>query len=198
MVASDALIGYLDKWKNEEYYPYDLDKAKEMLAKSNYNGEELEMLVSSGNVTKRTSQMIQSYLAQAGIKVKLNIVDMALYTASRLDGTQYDMTISTVGGGGDMAGLWAIRFDSKAYKTGDATSRHDSVLDEMLYQTWIPEGWTDENIDAVHKYLMENMYAYGMAQPKVMNVYSNKVNLMEPVYTDRGAIEVTACKYAPK
>ena len=196
-VASNALIGYLEKWKTEEYYPYNVDKAKELLAQSDYNGEELVILATSSSIMQRICQMIQSYLAQVGINVKLNLVDMALYTASRLDGTQYDMTLNTVGGG-DLPSMWSIRFDSAAYKTGDATSRHDTVLDELLYKTWTPDGWTEENIDAVHQYLKENMYAYGMAQPKVMGIYSKKVNMLEAVYTDRGAIEVTACKYAAK
>lgn len=198
-VTSDALIGYQEKWKTEDYYNYNVDKAKEMLAQSDYNGEELEILTVSSNITQRIAQMIQSYLTQVGINVKLDIVDLALFTATRLDGTKYDMLLNLVGGGvAELPGVWSIRFDSAAYSTGDATSRHDTVLDEMLYKTWALDGWNDENIDAVHQYITENMYAYGMAQPKVMNIYSNKLNIQEVVYTNLGAIEVAACKYGSK
>lgn len=192
-VASDAAQNYLQKWKGEDYYNYDVNKAKELVAKSGYKGQELTLLTTSDTTMQRISQMIQAYLAQAGIKLKLNVVDLALYTATRLDGTKYDIVINTVSSV-DLPSLWSIRFDSKAYKTGDATSRHDTTLDELLYKTWVPSGWNDQNIDAVHKYLKDNMYAYGIARPQAMDIYAKKLNITKVGKTPTGALEITACK----
>ncbi len=196
-VASDILDGYQDKWHDEDYYTYDIEKAKELLAQSNYNGEELIILTTSSSTFQRIAQMIQAYLSQIGVKVKLNIVDRALYTASRLDGTQYDMVLNHVAGN-ILAELWSIRFDSAAYKTGDATSRRDPVMDQLLYDTWTIDGWTAENINKVHDYLKENMYAYGMVQPMVMDIVSKDANMTKLAYTYTGAVEPTACEYKPK
>lgn len=191
---ADTSVGYLEKWKDEEYYPYNLEKAKELLAQSNYSGEELVLLAGSNSTTQRLCQMLQGYLLQAGINVKLNLVDQALYTATRLDGTQYDMTINTVGGD-SLPDHWSIRYDSQAYKTGDATSRHDETMDGLLYQAWTRDGFVEENIDAVHQYLKENMYAYGMVQPENIDVWRTDLGMTKAVHTNKGSVDFSASVY---
>lgn len=191
---SDSSLGWLEKWKEEDYYPYDAEMAKEYLAKSNYKGEELVLLATSSSTMQRISQMIQGYLLQAGITVKLNLVDQALYTATRLDGSQYDMTINTVGGE-TLPDHWSIRYDYQAYKTGDATSRHDEKLGELLYKTWTKAGFTEENIDAVHQYLKENMYAYGMVQPENIDIWRSDIGLTKVVHTNKGSVDFTASTF---
>lgn len=192
--VADTSVGYLEKWKNEEYYPYNVDKAKELLAQSNYKGEELVMLATSSSSTQRICQMIQAYLLQVGINLKLNLVDQALYTATRLDGTQYDVTINTVGGD-TLPDHWSIRYDPKAYKTGDATSRHDEELGALLYKAWTHEGFTEENIDAVHQYLKENMYAYGMVQPENTDIWRTDLGLTKAVHTNKGSVDFLSSVY---
>ena len=129
--AANTAVGYLEKWAEEDYYPYDPEKAKELLAQSNYNGEELVLLAGSNSTSQRLTQMIQGYLAQVGINVTLNLADQALLTSIRLDGSQYDMFINTVGGDW-LADHWSTRYDMNAYATGDACARHDEGLAEML------------------------------------------------------------------
>lgn len=192
--VADTSVGWLEKWNDEEYYPYDVEKAKEYLAQSNYQGEELEILAVSSSTTQRICQMVQGYLLQIGINAKLNLVDQALYTATRLDGTQYDMTINTVGGE-TLPDHWSIRYDYQGYKTGDATGRHDEELGELLYETWTQEGFTEENIDKVHEYLKENMYAYGMVQPENIDVWRADIGLTETVHTNKGSVDFSASVY---
>ncbi len=191
---ADTSVGYLEKWKSEEYYPYDVDKAKELLAESNYNNEELVLLSLSNSTMQRNSQMIQAYLLQIGINVKLNLVDQALFTSTRLDGTQYDLVLNTVGGD-NLADHWAVRYDMNAYRTGDATSRHDEVLAEMLYRTWSVDGYTPENIDEVHTYIKDNMYAYGLVQAEIVTIWRKDIGLTDQVSTFRAGIDFVASLY---
>lgn len=192
--VANTSVGYLEKWDEEEYYPYDPEKAKELLAESNYNGEELVLLSGSNSTSQRLCQMIQGYCAQVGINVKLNLADQALLTSIRLDGSQYDMFINTVGGE-MLPDHWSIRYDMNAYPTGDGTARHDEVLTEMLYSTWTKEGFTEENIDAVHKYLKDNMYAFGMVQPNNIDIWRTEIGLTEPVRTSKGSANWAASVY---
>lgn len=191
---SPIMIGYNEKWESEEYYPYDVEMAKSLLAESNYNGQTLTILASSATFSQRLAQMMQSYLMAAGINVELNVVDPALYTATRLDGTQYDMVINTIGGT-YLSDAWAIRYDPAAYSTGDATSRHDYDLAELLYTAWTPEGWTEENIDAVHYYLKDNAIAYGMVNPQNMAIWRNDIGLENEVKEIAGYIAPAASTY---
>ena len=129
----------------------------QLLEESDYNGETLTLFAT--NSSQRMCEIIQSYLLAVGINCELNLVDMALYTASRLDGTKYDMTINTISAT-YLADHWSVRYDPAAYSTGDATSRRDETLGNLLYTAWTPDGYTTENIDAVHYYLKDNAIAY--------------------------------------
>ena len=88
-------LGYLDTWTKEENYQYDVEKAKEYLAKSNYGGETLEILASSSAANERLCTMIQAYLLEVGIQTKLNLVERSLYTAMTYDGTAFDIEYSS-------------------------------------------------------------------------------------------------------
>lgn len=189
-------IGFLEKWKNEPYYEYDAEKAKELLAASNYNGETLTILCSSSTFVSRLAQMIQNYLSAVGIKAELYSVDMALLTSIRLDGTKYDMFLNTIGGT-YLPDHWSIRYDPAAYETGDATSRHDNDLAELLYKTWTVDGFTEENIDEVHNYIKESAIAYGLVNPQSFTIWRNDAGLVKEV---RGGltnyVNPAACQFA--
>lgn len=193
-VCTPRHIGYNPAWESEEYYGYDPDKAKELLAESNYNGETLSLLCSSATFNSRMSQMIQSYCSAVGITVELDMRDMAGITAVRLDGTQYDMFINTIGGT-YCADHWSIRYDPNAYATGDGTSRHDYTLGDMLYKTWTVDGYTQDNIDAVHNYIKDTAIAYGLINPKFFTVYRNDAGLSNEVLEFAGYMMPSACTW---
>lgn len=192
--AVESVVGYLEKWNDEKYFPYDVEKAKEYLAKSNYKGEELELLCMSDSTTQRLAQMIQNYMLAIGINLKLNIVDSALFSASRFDGAQYDMIVISAGAG-SLPAFWSNRFDSTAYEKGDGTARNDETLTDMLYSTWTREGFTEENRDAVRRYINEHAYAYGMCLPTNVNVYSSRLSIDKTVMLPAGCIDFAACTY---
>ena len=194
--ASPRLLGFNEKWKSEDYYGYNPDKAKQLLKESGYNGEKITILSTSSAFASRLAQLLQNYLVSIGINCELNSIDMALYTAIRLDGSKYDMVINTVGGT-CLADMWSIRFDPAAYKLGDATSRKDQTLAEMLYKTWTYEGWTEENVDAVHYYIKDNMYAYGLVNPQVFTIWSEKLNMQKVVKGGiSGFVSFPSCQFS--
>lgn len=188
-------IGANEKWKTDEYYSYDLEKAKQLVAESSYDGRTLTILCGTASFSSRLAQMVQNYLLAAGLKVELYQADPAQLTAIRLDGTKYDLFTNTIGGV-YLTDAWAIRYDPAAYSTGDGTSRHDYVLAELLYKTWTPEGWTEENIDEVHTYLKDNAIAYGMVNPQNMVIWRNDIGLENEVKEKCGYIAPAASTYA--
>ncbi len=193
-VCPQTMLGFNEKWLEEDYYSYNVEKAKQLLAESGYNGEPISILATSSTLTQRLAQMLQSYMMAIGIKVELNVVDMALYTSIRLDGTQYDIVLNTIGGT-FLTDHWTIRYDPAAYKTGDATSRRDTVLGELLYKTWTPSGYTEANIDEVHNYIKDNAIAYGMFNPQTIVVIRKDAGLEEEVLEYQGYIAPAASKF---
>ena len=195
ILADNGLLGFDEDWMSEDYYSYDPEKAMQLVEESGYNGEPLVLLSTSSAFASRLGQLIQNYLLAVGINVELNAVDMALYTAIRLDGSQYDMTINTVGGT-SLADQWSIRFDPAAYSGGDATGRNDQVLAQMLYDTWTLDGWTKENIDAVHDYIKDNAIAYGLVNPQVFTIWNNNLNMEKVVKGGiSGYVMFQACQF---
>lgn len=188
-------VGFNEKWRDEDYYDYSVDKAKEKVAESSYAGQSLKLLCSSNTFSQRLAQMIQSYLMEAGINCELLSGDMAYITSVRLDGTKYDMFINTIGGT-YLPDAWSIRYDPKAYSTGDATSRHDYELGDLLYQCWTPEGWTEENIDKVHYYLKDNAIAYGLLDPYNFCIWRNEIGVENVVHGGFGYIAPAASTYS--
>ena len=186
-VCSPRHIGHNPEWDNNLYYQFDVAKAKEYLAQSNYKGEELVLLTGSSTFVTRLATVIQAFCMQIGVNIKINSVDAAQLTAIRLDGNQYDMFINTIGGT-YCADHWAIRYDPNAYQLGDGTARRDMVLGEMLYKTWTVDGYTQENIDAVHDYILSNGIAYGLIDPTTFCVWRNASGLQEEVKEFAGYI----------
>ena len=193
-VCNPTQIGYNKAWEQDDYFGHDLEKAKQLLAESNYNGEELSILCSSSTFVTRLAQMIQAYCGEAGINVKVDSRETAQMVAIRLDGTQYDMFINTIGGT-YCADHWSIRYDPNAYATGDGTSRHDYTLGDLLYKTWTVDGYTEENINQVHEYLRDNAIGYGMLLPTVFNVYNARLGITDYVLYTNNGLAVQACTY---
>ncbi|MCF0135149.1 MAG: ABC transporter substrate-binding protein [Lachnospiraceae bacterium] len=171
--------GYQTSWESEEYYTFNQEKAKELVAESNYDGT-TSMKILVGQWGSRVAEIIVNELAAVGIKAEVFSPEAALLMAIRLDGSNYDMFINTIGGT-YLPDHWSIRYDPNAYATGDGTSRHDYVLGELLYKTWTVEGFTTENINEVHNYLKDNAIAYGLFNQNNFCVYSNKLTLEKEV-----------------
>ena len=76
----DMCPAYAGRPEGYDVVPYDIEKAKEYLAASNYNGEEFKILVQSGTVFDTVAQIIQAQLMEIGINCTVNAVDSATFT----------------------------------------------------------------------------------------------------------------------
>ncbi len=186
--------GYLDEWKNEEYFPYDVEKAKEELAQSSYKGEDLSLMISNVASMSRMAQMIQNNALEIGINIKLNPLDNAGFAAQRLDGSAYDMIIIS-NGADSLTNFWSTRFDSTTYKLGDATGRNDAVLTEMIQKTSTRANFTKDNINAVRNYINDNMYGYGIVHPLALDLIAASAGVKEYVETSFGTVDLMASTY---
>lgn len=186
--------GYLDEWKSEEYFPYDLEKAKEELSQSSYKGEELSLMISSVSTMSRMAQMIQNNCLEIGVNIKLDPLDNAAFSAQRLDGSKYDMIIIS-NGGDSLTNFWSTRFDSTTYKLGDATARNDMTLTDMIHEISTHTNFTPENINKVRNYINENMYGYGIVHPKSLDLIRTSAGVKEYVETSFGTVDLLSSTY---
>lgn len=78
-----------------------VDKAKELLAQSNYDGRTLRLLCNSNATITMMWTIIAENLRQAGINAELKVIEGTTYGAYR-DGTsgEYDLAYAGPGNGG--------------------------------------------------------------------------------------------------
>ena len=79
-----------------ETIEYDLDKAKELLEQSSYNGEVFRFNTVSGTANESAAQIIQGQLIELGIDCQVNAVDSASYFAMS-DAGEYDAQLRASG-----------------------------------------------------------------------------------------------------
>ena len=78
-----------------EAMSYDIDKAKEYLAASNYSGEQLTIICVSGSTEESIAKIIQGDLQTAGINAQVNPIDGASYWAKYYEPTSYELSLNT-------------------------------------------------------------------------------------------------------
>lgn len=78
-----------------EAYPYDVEKAKSLLAEAGFeNGFSTKLLVDSGKpLHRQVAQALQSYFAAVGVKVEIQLVDGATHWTTTKSG-DYDMAVA--------------------------------------------------------------------------------------------------------
>ncbi|MCL6452778.1 MAG: ABC transporter substrate-binding protein [Alicyclobacillus sp.] len=85
-ILPPAMPGYNQNLPANVNYPYDPQKAKELLKQAGYpNGFTVDMLITSDSTTAKLAQSIQNDLAQIGITVNLKPENSASYLQDAMD-----------------------------------------------------------------------------------------------------------------
>lgn len=192
--GSDLNIGFQEKWKDEPYYPYDADKAKELLAEAGVNDGDLKLtiLCDTDEVRVKIAQMIQSYLQQVGIQAEVTSFDQALWNTYQTDPTKFDINISYNGAYGYITRIWN-QLNSTRYAEHNMAMVRDNTLDGLLITAAVSQ--TPEDIDAAKQYMVENAYHYGLFHKDLYFVTSNK-KIVDPVYNIRSNFVPGASTYS--
>jgi peptide/nickel transport system substrate-binding protein len=139
-----------------EPYGYNLDLAKEYMAKTNYNGEEL-VLMSNPNVPKPedVGLAIKDMVAKIGINLSVQVVDGTTFNARR-DERDWDLTL------GQLAfpdGLATRMFNTVLTDASRTDYKNDSVMNDIrAYTNALNDTTRIPLVTKVVKALEEDMY----------------------------------------
>jgi ABC-type transport system substrate-binding protein len=159
--CSDAAGDYNPKWDTEDYYDFNLDKAKQLLAESGYNpSRKIRFMLQSGSTANATGAVVQDCLAKLGMEVEILAYDQALFNTYKFDSTQWDIIQDAKGTSGSVTDAWASCFDNRGFQNGTANFVHDDKFQELLMRSI--EIHDAASIDEYHYYLKEKAYAIGM------------------------------------
>lgn len=98
-LSSSYIIGHSNPWYSEsgkEYYNQkNPDKTRQLLQQAGYNGEEFTVVVSSQYPAfYNAAVVVERELKDAGVNVKLDVVDWATYLTKSRDANAYDAFIT--------------------------------------------------------------------------------------------------------
>jgi len=89
-----------EEWKTgREYYDYNVEKAKECLAESSYNGETLVVLFEDGDQRVPSWVLMQAMLNEVGINIEMKVAERSVINELHYDFTAWDIMSDTMGGG---------------------------------------------------------------------------------------------------
>ncbi|MBQ3705026.1 MAG: ABC transporter substrate-binding protein [Clostridia bacterium] len=194
---SPAVSGdYLEKWKNEDYFDYNLEKAKELMAEAGYPDGGIEVTLMYQNSTNATSGLtvLQNNLADIGVKVNLMPADQALFNSYKYDDTKWDIIVDSKATSDFATAVWENCFDTKAFTNGSACFTHDDELQRLLMEAASSATHSEETLDAFHSYLKEKAYGAGLFEFQTFYVFQSGVT--ETQQDGFGNMTVTGLTFA--
>jgi ABC-type transport system substrate-binding protein len=196
VLGNSNFIGYLAKWDTENYYDYDLDKAKELFAASGAKaGLTVTLLGQNDPRTGLVAQVIQASLAELGITVNISQVEPPVFNTEIYDPTKWDLAINAAAGGDYIFSPWQLMLDQKRYNGTASNWFKDDQLQQLMDTAADQSTFNDANVDAAWQYIKDQDYMLGLLS-YVNNIVS--VSGVTSVYLDfRGFVVPGACEYAP-
>ena len=185
------------QWENEDYYDYDPERAKELLAQSGYNGEEIVILVST-NYAAKVAEVVLSYLNAVRINASISQVETAVYNSTtKNDKTAWDVRIEQFGNPfGFVAAAIAGNFDKSRFGEDRYTTNFyiDDELQTLLAAAVNVTTHNDETVSALHNYMKDKMVSLPFMSLQAYSVYRDSV-VKELKFTVRGALLPGNCIY---
>ena len=116
----------------EKIYPYDPDKARKLVAEAGYpKGVDISWLLLNTNEYKQMGEAVQSMLAEVGIRVKFDTVDVSQYTLFRRPPPgRGDVLMVRWGGRPDPLQTFQEAVGGKASPWGPAVPEIDTLIDQ--------------------------------------------------------------------
>lgn len=169
---TQTLPDFNSDWLSREYYAYNVEKAKECLKNSNYDGSSLKILIESDSDFEKESQIIQNCLLVVGIKAELVVVDTALFTAYRYDPEQFDIQIQSSGSSDYAINSWVQNCDTSEINTSNMGVQ-DLELYAILMEAVNTAPNNPEAIEEFYNYITDNAMYIGLGN-RIKSVVTTK------------------------
>jgi ABC-type transport system substrate-binding protein len=195
--ANASYGDYNAAWDEEDYYDYDADKAAELLAASNYEGQSIRIMYITSTAMDAVAQMVLAYFNQIGVTAELVPYDSMMFQSAQYDSTSYDVLLKNNGSTDYIVNQWKLCWDSRDFSEttgGTANFVEDDKLQELMETCLKTDTYSEESLDAFHDYLTEQCYGYGIVEGPINIVHSGYITNV--ALDIRNQILPGACEYA--
>lgn len=167
---------YEDYYKNENnYYKYDVDKAKELLASSGYDtSEPLTLLCSSDAASTEIAEIIKNFLAPIGLTVEIEAIQSQMLSNYETDPSNWDMYVLQYASTDYAVNVWEKVLNAAKHNGKTINFVDDEQLQTMLSDVRTIEGHTEESVEAMHDYIVDGAWCMGLVQGILYYATSDK------------------------
>ncbi|MGM9602078.1 MAG: ABC transporter substrate-binding protein [Faecousia sp.] len=190
---------YQDEWDDQNYYDYNVDKAKQLLSQAGYEPGELSVVILTDQMPAHTMmvQIIAEQLRVIGIDSTIESYETALFNTYKADATKWDILVTLNGGSAYNAQMWQWNLDNTYYSYGNAIFCVDEQMQSLLEACLDPATYGSEAINAFSSYLNEQAYAMAIYSPQVFSVAKEGIHnlrVFDNPFPQK--IYANACEYA--
>jgi ABC-type transport system substrate-binding protein len=192
-VASD----FSPSWNNRDYFEYNPEKSRQLLAQAGYKPGDLKLRILVVNVGSyvRACQVIQQHLAEVGIELQINAYDDSLQTTYLTDQTKWDLTWGFRGCDDYVTFTWGLIFDADSYKWGGTSNFiYDDKLQNLWKQVSNVDTHSDVTVKAFEQYVNDNAYGLGVYQ-NMAYIVGNGSLIKEWMVREGGDLIPGSCTY---
>lgn len=186
-----------DSWTTEEnYYQFNLDKAKEYLDKWGGDPASLNLVILGSNDTSTNNEieLMQSFFSAIGVSSELKPVDSAQINTFMDDDTAWDVLVCKNATNAYVPNLWKNLLSAENYAWGGTRNFvYDDELQDIINTARSLNGHSEETVQKGHEYIIENAYGYGLCN--FMCNYVVPSNCTDVVSSFKGAILPGGCTY---
>lgn len=188
---------YNTAWDSEDYFGWDQDKAAQLLEDAGYPGgtglPELTIMCEIQEDFENICTVIQGYLLQIGVNVKIASYDSAMFNSLETDSDSWDLLLKSGASTDYLVNIWKLYWSESNYDGHTLNFVYDDTLQGLLKTALTPETHTQENVDAIHGHIKDNCYALGL---NTYNSYVVGTPSVSSVFLDsRNCVIPGACEY---
>lgn len=173
--ANPECIDYNSEWDSEEYYEYNIEKAKELLVSSGADiSKTIRIMYPQTTNNKSMAQIIQSYLLELGLNCELLGYESALYQTYKYEAGEWDIILDQ-----KQSVDYVTSLASTLQVSGDTPAIclvNDEKMQDLAVLVQSNEGHTAENVNEYMEYVKEQCYVYAICQEKFYHVTESSVN----------------------
>lgn len=178
-MANPKFAGYNPDWLTQDnfYVNNSLETAKEYLDQSGYKGETLTLLYTSGTLLQNVCEAIQILLGQVGINVELKPESFSVTSADVADPGAWDLYVDMMASDDYLVIVYSRLFNESNFEEGQGTKNfiNDPTFQELLSTCMAEATNTQENLDALHDYVIEHAYSRGLFASYESSIYSSEI-----------------------
>jgi ABC-type transport system substrate-binding protein len=195
-VGNTSYVDYNPAWATADYWSYDVEKAKALLAEAGYNeGNKLKLrvFVMDHPTWKPMMEVVQGFLNATGvIEAELNVLQGGAFFGETTDPTKWDLKEQFATSSDFISSCWSnLNFSNQP--GGPVIGIQDQQLETLINAARSLATHSQETVDAAQAYINEKAYAYGISANYVNIVYPDWVS--DFVLSDHKWISPNACTY---